>query len=50
MGTSNDWSSEGGSEEVDVLVDGIALNGWEAKLLDELIVELFDVALLRTNL
>lgn len=23
------------TEEVDILVDGIALNGWEAKLIDE---------------
>jgi hypothetical protein len=32
----DDRTSEGGSEKVHVFVDGVAGNGWIAKLLDEL--------------
>ena len=38
LGASDDWAGEGGSEEVDVLVDGIAGDGGEAELLDELLI------------
>ena len=33
----------GSTEEVDVLVDGVALDGGEAQLLDELLLEVLDV-------
>lgn len=36
LGTGDDWAGEGGTEKVDVLVDGVAGNGWIAELLDEL--------------
>jgi len=32
----DDWSSEGGAEKVDVLVDGIAGDCWVAQVFDEL--------------
>lgn len=40
---SNDGTGERGTKEVDVLVDGIALDGGEAKLLDELLLEVNNV-------
>lgn len=36
LGTSDDWTSEGGTEEVNVLVDSVTSNGRVAKLFDEL--------------
>ena len=50
LGTSNDGTSQGGTEEVDVLVDGVASNGGEAKLLDELAADISNLALESTNL
>lgn len=49
LGSSNDWASKGGSEEVDVLVDGVALNGREAQLVDEFVIQLFNIAFLRAD-
>jgi len=36
LGAGDDGSGEGGAEEVYVLVDGVAGDGWVAQLLDEL--------------
>jgi len=36
LGTSDDRAGEGGAEEVDVFVDGVAGDRWVAELLDEL--------------
>jgi hypothetical protein len=38
------------TQEVDVLVDGVALDSGPAQLLDELLAEILNVALLSTNL
>jgi len=38
------------TQKVDVLVDGIALDSGPAELLDELLAEILNVALLGTNL
>jgi hypothetical protein len=38
------------TQKVDVLVDGIALDSRPAQLLDELLAEILNVALLSTNL
>lgn len=38
------------TQEVDVLVDGVALDSRPAQLLDELLAEILNVALLGTNL
>jgi hypothetical protein len=38
------------TQQVDVLVDGVALDGGEAQLLDELLTEVLDVDLGRTDL
>jgi hypothetical protein len=48
--TSNDGSGEGCSEEVDVLVDAIALDRWEAELLNKLALQVGDMARQRTAL
>jgi len=48
--SGNNWAGEGGTEEVDVLVDGVALNSWVAELLDELLPQILDVACNSTNL
>lgn len=45
LSTGNDWASQRGTEEVDVLVDGVALDSWEAKLLNELLAQILDVDL-----
>ena len=50
LGTGNNGASQGGTEEVDVLVDGVASNGGEAKLLDELAADISNLALESTNL
>jgi hypothetical protein len=42
LGTGNDGPSQGRSQEVAVLEDGIALNGAEYNLLDELLLEVLD--------
>lgn len=49
LGAGDDWAGERGTEEVDVLVDGVALDGWPAELLDELFPEVLNVALLGSN-
>jgi hypothetical protein len=36
LGAGDDWAGEGGAKEVDVLVDGVAGDGWVAELFDEL--------------
>ena len=38
LGASDDGTGEGGAEKVDVLVDGIAGDGWVAELFDELYI------------
>lgn len=38
------------TQKVDVLVDGVALHGGPAQLLNELLAEILNVALLGTNL
>lgn len=50
LGAGNDGASQGGTEKVDVLVDGVASNGGEAKLLDELAADVNDLALEGTDL
>jgi hypothetical protein len=50
LGSSDDGTGEGGAKQVDVLVNGVAWYGLEAELFDELVVEILDVALLRTDL
>lgn len=35
--SGNDWAGERCTEEVDVLVNGVALDSWVAELLDELL-------------
>lgn len=50
LGTGNNGASQGGTEQVDVLVDGVASNGGEAKLLDELAADVNNLALESTNL
>jgi hypothetical protein len=44
LGPGDDWAGQRGAEEVDVLIDGIALNGREAELLDELPPQILNVA------
>jgi hypothetical protein len=50
LGPSDNGTGEGGLKEVEVLVNGIALYGREAQLFYELVVEVLDVAFLRTDL
>lgn len=50
LGAGNDGTSQGGTEKVDVLVDGVASNGGEAELLDELTADIDNLALEGTNL
>lgn len=50
LGTGNDGASEGGAEEVAVLIDGIALDGTEDDLVNELLLEVEDHHLLSTKL
>lgn len=50
LGTGDNGASQGGTEQVDVLVDGVASNGGEAKLLDELAADVNNLALESTNL
>ena len=50
LGTGNDGASQRGTEQVDVLIDGIASNGGEAQLLDELAADVNNLALEGTNL
>jgi hypothetical protein len=47
---SNDWASQAGSEEVSAFVRGIALDSAEAELLNELLLEVEDDHLQRTDL
>lgn len=49
-GSSDDWPNKGGAEEVDVLIDCVALYCWEAELLYKLVVEVLNVAFLCTDL
>lgn len=44
LGAGDDGARQRGAEQVDVLVDGVALNGREAELLDELAAQVLDVA------
>jgi hypothetical protein len=44
------WKHLVHTQEVDVLVDGVALDSRPAQLLDELLAEILNVALLGTNL
>lgn len=41
LGSGDDWSGERGSEEVDVLVAGVGLDGWEAQLFHEFVNDVF---------
>jgi hypothetical protein len=50
LGAGNDGASQRGTEKVDVLVDGVAGNCGEAKLLDELATDIGDLALEGTDL
>lgn len=50
LGTGDNGASQRGTEQVDVLVDGVASNGGEAKLLDELAADVSNLALEGTNL
>jgi hypothetical protein len=50
LGAGNDGTSQGGTEKVDVLVDGVASNGGEAELLDELTADVDNLALEGTDL
>lgn len=50
LGTGNDRTSQGGPEQVNILVDSIASNGGEAELLDELPAEIDNLALESTDL
>jgi hypothetical protein len=50
LGAGNDGASQGGTKQVDILVDGIASNGGEAKLLDELAADVNNLALEGTDL
>lgn len=50
LGTGNDRASQRGTEQVNTLVDGIASNGGEAKLLDELAADVDNLALEGTDL
>lgn len=50
LGTGNDGAGEGGAEEVAVLIDGIALDGTEDDLVNELLLEVEDHHLLSTEL
>ena len=50
LGAGNNWASEGGTKEVDILVDGVALDGREAKLIDEFTAEILNVASGSTDL
>lgn len=43
LGTSNHGAGERGAEEVHIFVDGVALGGGEAELLDELLAEILDI-------
>lgn len=36
LGTGDNWASQRGTQEVDVLVDGVASNGGEAQFLNKL--------------
>lgn len=36
LGTGDNWASQRGTQEVDILVDGVASNGGEAQLLNKL--------------
>jgi hypothetical protein len=36
LSAGDDGAGEGGAEEIDVLVDGVAGDGWVAELFDEL--------------
>ena len=42
LGASNDGAGKRGAEEVAVLVDGVALDGTEDNLIDELALEILD--------
>tara|TARA_R110002060_G_scaffold31136_2_gene41714 strand:+ start:248 stop:772 length:525 start_codon:yes stop_codon:yes gene_type:complete len=44
LSAGNDRTGERRAEKVDVLVDGVALHGWEAELLDELLAQILNVA------
>jgi hypothetical protein len=50
LGLSDDGTGKGGAKQVDVLVNGVALYDREAEPFHELVVEVLDVALLRTDL
>jgi hypothetical protein len=50
LGSGDDWASQRGTQEVDVLVDGIALDSREAELLDKLLPQILNVACNSTNL
>lgn len=45
MSAGNDGASQRGTEEVDVLVDGVASNSGEAELLNELAADVNNLAL-----
>lgn len=42
LGTSDDRASQRGAEQIPTLVDGVALNGAEAQLVDELLLEILN--------
>lgn len=50
MAANSQLESVSLTQEVDVLVDGVALDSRPAQLLDELLAEILNVALLGTNL
>lgn len=50
LGAGNDGSGERGTEKVDILVDGVALDGGETELLDKLAADVLDDKLGGTNL
>lgn len=42
LSAGNDGTSKGGTQEISLLVDGIALDSAEAKLIDELLAEVLN--------
>lgn len=48
--SGNDGAGKRCAKQVDVLVDGIALHSWEAKLLNELLSQILNIARNGTNL
>jgi hypothetical protein len=49
LGTGNDGAGQRSTEQVHILVDGIASNGGEAELLNELTTDVDDLALQGTD-